>query len=173
MSNANKLSHTPTRGRTVLPWFWLSVALAAAVLICAALVWAAVPRQPRLALGPLRDLPTHQPEYRPLADNVAVYAVNLDGTPVAWDARAPVTGNRCRYRWVPTNNRFEDPCSGNKWCLDGTVADDRYGPVRTLDRYEVEVDRDGQVWLRPGRQATGTPATPPQGKPYYCEPEHR
>jgi hypothetical protein len=65
------------------------------------------------------------------------------------------TGTRCLIRWVPINNRFEDPCSGNKWCLDGTIADNRNGAERMLDRYRV--DMDGTVWLRPEQLATGMP----------------
>jgi hypothetical protein len=140
---------------------------------CAALTWAAIPREPAFDLGPAADFPLGQPARRAVTNGVEVYLVSMNGTPTAWDARAPLAGTRCLYRWVPTNTRFEDPCSGNKWCLDGTIADDRAGAERTLDAYVLTVDDHGHVWLRPGRLATGTPMPdPPQStarNPYRCE----
>jgi cytochrome b6-f complex iron-sulfur subunit len=48
----------------------------------------------------------------------------------------------CLYKWVPTNNRFECPCHGSKFQLDGTYIE---GPApRNLDRFEVSlVDASG------------------------------
>lgn len=50
----------------------------------------------------------------------------------------------CIYAWVDTNNRFECPCHGSKYRLDGRrIA----SPApRTLDRFTIEaVDADGIV----------------------------
>lgn len=42
----------------------------------------------------------------------------------------------CIYPWVPTNNRFECPCHGSKYRLDGRRIE---SPApRTLDRFPVE-----------------------------------
>jgi cytochrome b6-f complex iron-sulfur subunit len=48
----------------------------------------------------------------------------------------------CLYKWVPTNNRFECPCHGSKFELDGTYIE---GPApRSLDRFEITlVDESG------------------------------
>jgi cytochrome b6-f complex iron-sulfur subunit len=48
----------------------------------------------------------------------------------------------CLYKWVPTNNRFECPCHGSKFELDGTWIE---GPApRDLDRFEITaVDANG------------------------------
>lgn len=44
---------------------------------------------------------------------------------------------RCLYAWVNNNGRFECPCSGSKFELDGTYIE---GPSpRSLDRYELKV----------------------------------
>ena len=41
----------------------------------------------------------------------------------------------CLYKWVPTNSRFECPCHGSKFHLDGTYIE---GPApRSLDRFVV------------------------------------
>lgn len=42
----------------------------------------------------------------------------------------------CIYSWTPTNNRFECPCHGSKYRLDGRRIE---SPApRTLDRFRVE-----------------------------------
>jgi cytochrome b6-f complex iron-sulfur subunit len=42
----------------------------------------------------------------------------------------------CIYAWTPTNNRFECPCHGSKYRLDGRRVE---SPApRTLDRFKLE-----------------------------------
>lgn len=50
----------------------------------------------------------------------------------------------CLYKWVPTNNRFECPCHGSKYLLNGVRLE---GPARrNLDRFIIEaVDASGNV----------------------------
>lgn len=50
----------------------------------------------------------------------------------------------CLYKWVPANNRFECPCHGSKYHLDGTYIE---GPApRNLDRFVIDaVDAGGKV----------------------------
>ncbi len=44
----------------------------------------------------------------------------------------------CIFAWVPTNNRFECPCHGSKFHLNGQYIE---GPApRNLDRFAVTVD---------------------------------
>lgn len=54
----------------------------------------------------------------------------------------------CLPRWVPTNNRFECPCHGSKFDLDGGYIE---GPApRALDRFVVTVTyTDGEVVTTP------------------------
>ncbi|MFQ5400090.1 MAG: Rieske 2Fe-2S domain-containing protein [Anaerolineae bacterium] len=43
----------------------------------------------------------------------------------------------CIYNWTPTNNRFECPCHGSKYRLDGRRIE---SPApRTLDRFKLEL----------------------------------
>src|SRR3970040_1438213 len=50
----------------------------------------------------------------------------------------------CLYKWVPTNDRFECPCHGSKYLLNGVRGD---GPARRhLDVLKVQVvDASGNV----------------------------
>ena len=50
----------------------------------------------------------------------------------------------CIYAWTPTNNRFECPCHGSKYRLDGRRIE---SPApRSLDRFKVEaLAEDGTV----------------------------
>jgi cytochrome b6-f complex iron-sulfur subunit len=50
----------------------------------------------------------------------------------------------CLYAWVESNHRFECPCHGSKYQLDGTYIE---GPApRDADRFVVQlVDKDGKV----------------------------
>ncbi len=49
----------------------------------------------------------------------------------------------CIYAWVPVNNRFECPCHGSKYRLDGRRIE---SPApRTLDRFQVEALADDKA----------------------------
>lgn len=50
----------------------------------------------------------------------------------------------CLYKWVPVNNRFECPCHGSKYLLNGVRLE---GPARrNLDRFILKaVDASGAV----------------------------
>uniref|UniRef100_UPI0035E42AE4 QcrA and Rieske domain-containing protein n=1 Tax=Thermoflexus sp. TaxID=1969742 RepID=UPI0035E42AE4 len=50
----------------------------------------------------------------------------------------------CLYKWVPSNFRFECPCHGSKFQLDGTYIE---GPApRDLDRFVIYLkDASGRV----------------------------
>lgn len=50
----------------------------------------------------------------------------------------------CIYSWTPANNRFECPCHGSKYRLDGRRIEDP--APRTLDRFKVlALDASGNV----------------------------
>ena len=58
----------------------------------------------------------------------------------------------CLPKWVPSNGRFECPCCGSKYRLDGSYIE---GPTRRgLDRFILEVT-----------SPEGTITTPPDGSP--------
>ncbi len=66
----------------------------------------------------------------------------------------------CLYAWVDSNQRFECPCHGSKYQLDGTYIE---GPApRDLDRFVVQlVDTSGNVVA----QTNATAGSPELGAP--------
>lgn len=51
----------------------------------------------------------------------------------------------CIYAWTPTNNRFECPCHGSKYRLDGRRIE---SPApRTLDRFQLEALADDRATI--------------------------
>jgi len=60
----------------------------------------------------------------------------------------------CLYAWVDSNARFECPCHGSKYQLDGTYIE---GPApRDLDRFVVQlVDESGKVVVQTETTAGG------------------
>jgi cytochrome b6-f complex iron-sulfur subunit len=67
----------------------------------------------------------------------------------------------CLYKWVPTNHRFECPCHGSKYNINGTYIE---GPTpRSLDRMLIQaVDAGGQV-LAESDASVAEPFELPQG----------
>ena len=151
--------------RELASWIGLATLAVAMLAVCGVVGWSLLPRERRLSLGPQTSFPTDQPKFLALDPSIYIFVVNLDGELVAWNAVAPTEGGY-HYKWVPTNHRFEDPASGDKWCLDGTVVDQRFTPARTLDQYRLEVDQAGNVWLYPNQKILGTPAA--DAEPAAC-----
>ena len=142
--------------RELAGWMWIAALCGTMTAIGAAVFWAAIPRERVIPLGYKSDFPIGQPVYRALDPDIVIYLVNLDGQLIAWDGHPPLAQPCSLIKWVPTTNRFEDPCSGDKWCLDGTIADSRYAVARTLDRYLLEVDHNNRVWLHTSQKIRGT-----------------
>lgn len=79
--------------------------------------------------------------------NERMYQVGDEGPVVGVAAIYKVcTHLGCIYSWTPANNRFECPCHGSKYRLDGRRIE---SPApRTLDRFKVEaVASDGTTVL--------------------------
>jgi cytochrome b6-f complex iron-sulfur subunit len=129
-------------------------------------IWFALPRfregefggtftVPRDRLPGVNDPPVDNPDGR-------FWLVNLDTDQpndrmyLAQDEQNPIRGVAaiytvcthlgCIYSWTPTNNRFECPCHGSKYRLDGRRVE---SPApRTLDRFRVQaIAEDGTTVL--------------------------
>jgi len=68
----------------------------------------------------------------------------------------------CLYKWVPTNNRYECPCHGSKYLLNGVQID---SPARrNLDRFVLRaLDANGNVLAE--TKAGNADADPTAGLP--------
>ncbi|MCS7251965.1 MAG: ubiquinol-cytochrome c reductase iron-sulfur subunit [Thermoflexus sp.] len=66
----------------------------------------------------------------------------------------------CLYKWVPSNFRFECPCHGSKFQLDGTYIE---GPApRDLDRFVIYLkDSTGRVVAQTDSQGNPLPVSDP------------
>ena len=52
----------------------------------------------------------------------------------------------CLYKYAPSNTRFECPCHGSKFHLDGTKILEEGPAPRSLDRFVIEIrDAAGSV----------------------------
>lgn len=150
--------------REYLYYLW---AAAAVILIVLALVisfYFIRPRQQPVAVANLADVEPGKPLFHPVDRNLAIYLVRTQDRLQVWDAVAPNSG--CRIVWVAFNSRFEDPCSGAKWCADGTHADLRHGEATTLRRYEHEVTPEGEILVYPLRKIDGEPLATEMLAPY-------
>ncbi len=163
-----------------LIYFWFAT-LGVLTLLLVALSWRFVmPATPRLYVGVIAEFPPGQPQLRNLTSDLAVYVVNRNEALWAWDATPAMPQPCARYQWVAANNRFEDPCSGGKWCIDGSIAEVRLLDAHTLTRYELDIDINGEVYLLPWRKIVGAPLAAewrrshavdwlPPDTIYYCQ----
>ena len=104
-------------------------------------------------VGALADFPPSEHPYSVTAGDKRLWLVNFDGELLAFNPRLVTFQGRrrCDVVWVPTNRRFEDPCSGAKLGLDGrwldpSVAVQAADEPHHLERYRVEV-REGEIWI--------------------------
>jgi len=150
----------PVTRREFLYYVWAASIACFTAETTGALLWFALPRAHANKFGGPFTIP---PEEIPLPDSLPArytagrfWLVNI-GTERATDPRHPqnavtqpglaaffalCTHEHCDYKWVPINNRFECPCHGAKFLLDGTRVD---GPAqRDLDRFQIRaLDADG------------------------------
>ncbi len=158
MANAAVGAEENTGGisrREFLYYVWgASMALLAAQSV-GLLVWFLLPRFREGEFGgkfiiPITSLPEVNAEPLNFADG-RFWLVNLDSTQpnelmeAASDEPEPIKGVAaiykvcthlgCIYAWTPANNRFECPCHGSKYRLDGRRIE---SPApRTLDRFQL------------------------------------
>ena len=115
-----------------------------------------LPRQEVVYLGELTDFPASETPY--LVENVNGWLAHSDDrlqvfTWLTTDRMA------CYYTWSDVTRRFEDPCSGSKYTLDGRYIE---GPaLRDLDRYILSL-RGDQLWVNKSRVVEGHPRLMPE-----------
>lgn len=120
-------------------------------------LWYAIPVLPstKVEVGTLADFESPERPYLVTGHEAdhRFWVVNTGEEVFAFLARTPnmywsdAYGEACLFAWNEATNRFEDPCSGDKFGLTGELVEaSGRGPLRTqLDRYGVEVTADGRV----------------------------
>lgn len=147
----------PLNRQEAVFYFWLAALLWLGIALVAVIVWAVVSVSgTRLTrLGLVADFPPRAQPYYLLVEIkgqpfVAVYLVNTGAQILALNAENTSRNSlfSCSERvvWVPINKRFEGPCTGNKFALDGKWISSFNNPRRGLDSFPLEV-RDGEIWL--------------------------
>ncbi len=137
---------------------WAAAFIALIVSVAAVSYWYLRPHEEPVPVANIADLEPGDPMLRGVDSDLAVYLVHIDGEIRAWDAISP--RSQCRFSWVPINNRFVDPCSGEKWCMDGTIADRRFRDATSLQSYEIDVHSNGQILVYPLKKFAGEPLSP-------------
>jgi hypothetical protein len=133
----------------VLPVMLLACALAGAVMFYL------VQRPKEVRLGRLSAYPPIDQPYQVQLANEVAFLVNTGSEVLVIDPRFTSSNGvwNCLVKWVPTNGRFEDPCSGAKFTLTGEWLDNCCAPPavdhRGLGHYAVSVS-DDQVWVALG-----------------------
>ena len=90
------------------------------------------------------------------------YLVKIEGEVIALSEKCTHLG--CRVPYCASSNQFECPCHGSDFNRAGEF---RAGPApRGLDRYPIEVDEAGMVYIDTGTRNDG----PPPGDETIDEP---
>lgn len=123
------------------------------------------PRGDWHSLAAVSELSIQEPMPFPL-DNaegtpVHVWLVFYDGTWRAYDGVTPTyLEQNCSFAWQPVTGRFEDPCSGAKFDLEGKLISNPYYPTplaTNLVQYKLEL-RGEQFWVNLGDKVYPSPA---------------
>ena len=118
-------------------------------------------------VGKLSNFPPSENPYYINVDNDMLFVVNTGTDLVVLDPRFHSSNDiyNCDVKWVPTNGRFEDPCSGAKFAPTGEWLDVWYltkvMEQRGLSHYPVEV-RGDELWLTAKVPIPGELAATPQ-----------
>ncbi|MCC7358275.1 MAG: hypothetical protein IT317_02290 [Anaerolineales bacterium] len=136
--------------------------------VFAAWLFLTMQRPTAVYVGRLSDFPPSADPYFVDVDNDMLFVVNTGSQLLVLEPRFHTSDDifNCDVKWVPTNERFEDPCSGAKFTPTGEWIEVSY-LIKTIDqrglsRYPVEV-RGDELWLTakvliPGRLiATAVP----------------
>jgi hypothetical protein len=157
------ISKRPSLNGRELTYYLLfaSLILFGATITAASLWYLHPPKPGPIDIGAITDFPPAPRPYLVKLEEVSssIFIVNTGEEILALDRRTPFTfiGRRCYYAWVEANGRFEDPCSGSKFTLDGQLI---VSPApRNLDQYILTV-KNGRLFIDPAHLIPGETAEP-------------
>lgn len=88
------------------------------------------------------DYPPSEIPYLIRENDHHFWLINIDGKFLALNPVSP-DGWDCVHAWNMPNMRFENPCSGSKYALDGSLVESDV--ALGLETYPIEVDGDTVV----------------------------
>ncbi|MGB1251656.1 MAG: ubiquinol-cytochrome c reductase iron-sulfur subunit [Candidatus Promineifilaceae bacterium] len=141
-----------------------------AVMLLVGSYWMLLPRANLpISIGTIEQYPPSDTPYK--LTGVAGWLVNIDGEfsifhnlSTYQSEKALSTQRFCPYAWNIANMRFEDPCWGSKYWLDGTVID--APATRDLDQYRFKIRR-GEIFVEAHQLVIGTCRVLPTNKNGY------
>lgn len=147
----------PLNRQEAMFYFWLAALLWLGMALVGVLIWSvsSASISPLVRVGAVADFP---PRARPYSlpieikgqPSVGVYLVNTGAEILALNAKNinTLASYPCEERivWVPVNGRFEGPCTGDKFALDGKWISVRGEVKRGLQSFPVEI-REGEIWV--------------------------
>lgn len=138
------------------------------LMLLGASYWMLLPRDSLpVSIGRVDAYPPSERPYR--IDEIDGWVVNIDGELLVFHGVATYQwegsehGTPCLYAWNEPNMRFEDPCWGSKYWLNGTVVESP--ATRDLDRYAFRV-RGGEILVDTSTVELGTCRVLPERDPY-------
>jgi hypothetical protein len=156
----------PISRRELVGWCFGAALLLTPILLTGVVVWMAYPPAQVYDLGPTDNFVVGQPAGREVmtkdGQTVPLWVVHADDRWLIFLGRMKISPSwNCAYKWVPINNRFEDPCSGFKWALTGERLTyfDNPSPtwqagLRDLDQYAATL-KDGHLMVNLDKRMAG------------------
>lgn len=155
----------PLNRQEALFYFWIAALLWLGLVLATLIFWAvaSVSTSRLTPVGLVADFPpTAQPYYVPIEREgkpmEAVWVVNTGAQIIALNSqhtnRVGMFNCTERVVWVPTNKRFEGPCTGDKFTLDGKWIPSFGNAHSGLQSFQLEV-RGSELWIDLSRPISG------------------
>jgi cytochrome b6-f complex iron-sulfur subunit len=97
----------------------------------------------RVSVGTTADFPSMERPYAVTVEGSHLFIVHTETGWLALDRRTPAFRS-CLFAWTEANQRFEDPCYGSKFTLNGDLLE---GPAtRNLDQYRI-IEKSGELFV--------------------------
>jgi len=110
----------PTRREIAYYIFFAALAVSGMALVVGVL-WMLLPPPPptRVLVGSANDFPPSPQPYRVLVEGKSFFLVRTSDLAQLMEPITTSGYGQCALKWVPVNKRFEDPCWGSKFDLQG------------------------------------------------------
>ena len=162
----------PISRRELATWGFRAALPLTLIVLLGVAGWRLYPAIQNYDLGSIDKLsagyPIHSHVITQNGQTVPVWVVHTTERWFVFAGRMKISEDwNCEYKWVPINNRFEDPCSGFKWALTGELltyfsnpATDVLSGLRDLDQYAASL-KSGHLMINLSQFTSGVIRTEP------------